>query len=124
MDIRKLHRKAVESQYDSICFIYEFGKKQDTSGKSKLTMEKEYLAAENIPCRISFSNIPAASENGATVSRQQSVKLFLAPEIMVKAGCKVVVAQNGVVTEYKNSGEPAIYPSHQEINLELFRGWT
>lgn len=124
MDINKLHRKAVESRYDGVCAIFGYGKVTDDTGGSKLTKEREYLIAKDIPCRISFSSIPTASENGVAVSKQQSVKLFLAPEIEVKAGSKNVVTQNGITTEYKNSGKPAVYPSHQEINLELFRGWT
>ena len=26
--------------------------------------------------------------------------------------------------EYKNSGEPAVYNTHQEIMLELWKGWA
>ena len=37
---------------------------------------------------------------------------------------RVIVTQNGETTEYKNSGKPAIYSSHQEIILELFDGWA
>ena len=54
----------------------------------------------------------------------QGTKLFIAPEIKVKPGSKIVVEQNGVTTEYSASGVPAVYPSHVEIKLELFRGWA
>lgn len=122
MDAREMHRKLIESSYDGFCSIYEYEKKKDE--KSKLTKGVEVLVSEDIPCRLSFSSIPTASGDGTTVSRQQTVKLFLAPEVPVKAGSKIVVTQNGVTKAYKGSSEPAIYTSHQEINLELFKEWT
>lgn len=122
MDAREMHRKLVESLYNGFCDIYQYEKKRDE--QSKLTKGVEILVAENIPCRLSFSSIPTASGDGTTVSRQQAVKLFLAPEASVKAGSKIVVTQNGVTKAYKGSSEPAIYTSHQEINLELFKEWT
>lgn len=122
MDVAMMHRRAVESRYIGICSVYEFVKVTDNT--TKLTKSNEKIVFENVPCRLSFSNIPAASGNGTVVSKQQTVKLFLAPEISIKAGSKIVVTQNGVTQEYKNSGEAAIYESHQEINLELFRRWT
>jgi hypothetical protein len=49
---------------------------------------------------------------------------LIAPEIHVKPGSKLTITQNGVTTEYKNSGEPALFDTHQEIILELFKGWS
>ena len=31
---------------------------------------------------------------------------------------------NEVTMDYKNTGKPAVYDSHQEISLELFEGWA
>ena len=75
------------------------------------------------PCRLSFSAIPSAS-NGDVAEINQTVKLFFAPEITVKEGSKITVTQNGVTTAYKQSGTPAVYQTHKEILLELFRGWA
>ncbi|MDP4152600.1 MAG: hypothetical protein Q8865_04040 [Bacillota bacterium] len=76
------------------------------------------------PCRLSFKNIANAVETATGNKVSQVVKLFLSPEINVPAGAKITVTQNGRTTAYKNSGEPAVYSSHQEIILELFKGWT
>ena len=122
MDTSAIYRKAVESQYIGTCCVFEYRKYRDDV--TKIAKEKEEMILSDVPCRLSFSSLPAASGDGTAVSRQQAVKLFLAPEILVKAGSKIVVTQNGATQEYKNSGEPAIYSSHQEINLELFRRWA
>jgi hypothetical protein len=75
------------------------------------------------PCRLSFSSNPSAKD-GDVAEINQTVKLFFAPEIKVKEGSKVTVTQNGVTTAYKQSGTPAVYQTHTEILLELFRGWA
>lgn len=74
------------------------------------------------PCRLSFSSSPSTSDGNVPVI-SQTVKLFFAPEIAVKEGSKITVTQNGVTTEYKQSGTPAVYQTHKEINLELFKEW-
>ena len=77
----------------------------------------------NQPCRLSFSSSPSAT-NGDVAEINQTVKLFFAPEIKVKEGSKITVTQNGATTVYKQSGTPALYDTHQEILLELFKGWA
>ncbi|HDF5622307.1 TPA: hypothetical protein PC346_003842, partial [Clostridioides difficile] len=50
----------------------------------------------------------------------QTIKLFISPNIEVKAGSKLIITnQNNVTKEYVRSGESAIYPNHQEVILEL-----
>ena len=51
------------------------------------------------------------------------MKLFISPDVLIKAGSKIIVTQHGRTTEYSNSGVPAVYPTHQEIMLTLFEGW-
>lgn len=75
------------------------------------------------PCRLSFSSSPSTSD-GNVPEIKQTVKLFFAPEITVKEGSKITVTQNGITTEYKRSGTPAVHQTHTEILLELFRGWA
>lgn len=117
-----MHRKAVESHYTGSCSIYEY--ERVTDEKTKLTKNQEVLKLENQLCRLSYSGSPVAVASNNATSRAQEVKMFLAPEIEVKAGSKIVVTQNGVTAAYCKSGEPAIYSSHQEIRLELFKEWT
>ena len=115
-------RKAVESLYNGTCTIIEHQKVQK---ENKSTGFEEVVVLENQPCRLSVQNINNANktETGASAI-VKVIKLFLGPEIEVKPGSKLVVTQNQVSTEYKNSGEPAYYHTHQEIILELFKGWS
>lgn len=54
----------------------------------------------------------------------QVTEIFLAPEIVVKPGSKLTITQNGITTDYKSSGIPATYSTHQEIVVEIFKGWA
>lgn len=122
VNVRKAARKAIESTYEGICSIVEYGDILDE--QTKITSQGEIIVLEGQPCRLSFETISAAHQSDTASSVSQRTKLFVSPETTVKSGSKIVVTQNGVTTEYSASGEPAIYFSHQEIMLELFRGWT
>ena len=115
-------RKAIESLYDGTCTITEYKKVQKAN---KSMAFKEVVVLEEQPCRLSFQTVNSTNqtETGASVL-SQSVKVFLAPEIQVKPGSKLTITQNQVVTDYQSSGEPAHYSTHQEIVLELFKGWS
>lgn len=77
----------------------------------------------DVPCRLSVSSSPPVSD-GDVAKATQTVKLFYAPEIIIKEGSKITVTQNGVTTAYKQSGVPAVYQTHTETVLELFKGWA
>ena len=115
-------RKAVESAYTGICTVIEFRNVKDPV--SKITKPQEVTVTENVPCRVSFESKTAAASTLTAAEVAQGIRLFLAPEIKIKSGSKVIVTQNGVTTEYAASGVPAVYITHQEIMLELFRGWA
>lgn len=115
-------RKAIESLYDATCTITEH---QKVKKENKSTGFVESVVVENQPCRISFKTINSTTSTESGASALVSVvKLFIAPEINVKPGSKITVTQNNVTTDYQNSGEPAYYSTHQEIILELFKGWS
>ena len=114
-------RRAFEKMYTYKCTVYEYQKvmKSDHS-----TGFEEIKVLENQPCKLSFKSISHSNETENVNKVSQVIKVFLSPEIEIKPGSKLVITQNGVTNEYKNSGQPAIYLSHQEIVLELFKGWT
>lgn len=119
---RKAARRAQEATYEGLCTVFEC--QEVTDGKSKLSSEKEVAVMEGQPCRLSFEKLNAAVQTETAAAAAQGIKLFLAPEIVVKSNSKIIVTQNGVTEEYSASGKPAVYPTHQEITLELFRGWS
>ena len=113
-------RKALEKGYDGTFTVTEHKK---ITKPNHTTGFSDVVVIENQPCRLSFSSSPSAT-GGDIAEINQTVKLFFAPEINVKEGSKITVTQNGITTEYKQSGVPAVYSTHQEILLELFRGWA
>lgn len=115
-------RKAIESLYDGRCTITEHQKIQK---ENKSTGFQEVVVLENEPCRLSFKTITNTNQTDTAASAVvQIITVFLSPEIQVKPGSKLTITQNNVTTEYKSSGKPAIYSTHQEIVLELFKGWA
>lgn len=84
----------------------------------------ETCVLRGVPCRLSFSSVSATSENSEAALIQQVVKLFLAKDVEIPPGSKVVVTQEGKTEAYVKSGEPAVYRYHQEIILERFKEWA
>ncbi len=112
-------RAAIESMYTGVCDIIEYGDKRDA--ETKITRKSEVTMIKDQPCKLSFERLSSAGQTETAAGISQGVKLFIAPEIRIKSGSKIVVKQNGAVGEYSASGEPAVYSSHQEIMLGLFK---
>jgi hypothetical protein len=116
-------RKPTESLYTGVCTIYVLDTDRDTD--TKQTVQTERLLLENQSCRVSFeSNNTTVKNNDTVYEKPQNIKLFIAPEINIVPGCKIVVTQNGRTETYKSSGVPRVYITHQEIELELFERWA
>lgn len=119
---RKAARKAQEDTYEGKVDVIERQKVKD--GDSKLTSYKDIVVLEGQPCRLSFSKIAAAAQGETASKTEQTIKLFISPDIRIKPGSKIIITQNGVTTEYTYSGVPAVYSTHQEYILELFKEWA
>lgn len=120
---QKAARKAIESTYSGVCTIIE--RRDIRDEKTKITRKnKEVSIVENQPCKVSFEQLNSVRQTDTAATQTQGVKLFIAPEIKVKPGSKIIVEQNGMTTEYFASGVPAVYHSHSEIMLELFKERT
>ena len=118
----KRARKAIESMYDGSCIITEH---QKVKLENKSTGFKDVVVQKDIPCRLSFKTVTNTNQTETGASAVvQITKVFLAPEIQVKPGSKMTITQNNVTVDYKSSGQPAVYSTHQEIVLELFKGWA
>ena len=115
-------RKAIESTYFGTLTVTEMKKIKDE--KSKLTKSVEVVVLQEQPCRLSFEKLQAAAQSESAAKITQGVKLFVSPDITVKAGSKLTVSQDNVTMDYTCSGVPAVYPTHQEIILELFEDFA
>ncbi|MDE3562952.1 hypothetical protein PV597_13705 [Clostridioides difficile] len=107
-------RKAIEMLYREKCTIVEYQPIKDPI--TKRTNNKEIVVLENQSCKLSYKNIVSATD-GKVAKLEQTIKLFISPDIEIKAGSKLIINDK----EYVRSGESAIYPNHQEIILELFK---
>lgn len=119
---RKAHRVAVEALYDGVCRVYGMQSIKDPD--TKVTRQEETLIYDSIPCRLSYSSTVPAAESGTVTAVPQTIKLFLAPERMIPPGCRIEVTQEGRTESYGQSGKAAVYSSHQELLLELWKGYA
>ncbi|MBQ3113701.1 MAG: hypothetical protein IJC05_04985 [Phascolarctobacterium sp.] len=110
-------RDALESLYAGRCDI--ISQQEVFDPVTKQTSFESVTVVANQPCRLSFKTITMAQEGTGATRLVQVIKVFMSPEIEVKAGSRLVITQSGKTAEYKASGEPAIYSNHQEIILEL-----
>jgi hypothetical protein len=106
---------------DTFC-VTEYREITDASGATGF---EEVRVLEDLPCKLSFSSLGAVNQADDAAMIVQSVKLFCDDELTVKPGSKIAVTRGGIVTEYSQSGEPALYPgSHLEIMLVPFEGYA
>lgn len=115
-------KKALALLYEDACTIYANMPVLDEA--TGITEYQETALHENVLCRISFGSAAAEAADEAAPEVQQTITLFLAPEVDVPAGCKISVCREGQVTDYCRSGEPSVYKTHQEIKLELFERYA
>lgn len=76
------------------------------------------------PCRISFDTVNATQPENNAANIIQSITLFIDRAVVIPEGSKITVTQNGATAVYEKSGKPAVYSTHQEIPLEILKGWA
>ena len=76
------------------------------------------------PCRISFDAVNATQPENNAANIVQSITLFIDCAVVIPEGSKITVTRNGATAVYEKSGKPAVYSTHQEIPLEIFKGWA
>lgn len=115
-------RKAIEATYFGTLTVTEM--KKDRDAKTKLTKTEPVVVLENQPCKLSFETLKSAVQTDSAATVTQVTKLFVSPDVSIRVGSKITVTQDDVTTDYTRSGVPAVYPTHQEIILELFKEYT
>ena len=119
---QKAARKAIEATYFGTLTVTEHQTVKDE--KTKLTKSVDVVFLQDEPCRLSFEKMQTAVQSESAATIVQGAKIFVSPDISIKAGSKLTVTQDNVTTDYTRSGESAIYPTHQEIMLELFKEYA
>ena len=115
-------RKALEKLWKGICTVTAWQGVEDPV--TFVTTHREVDLYGNLKCKLSHKTISATSQTGAGAILVQQIKLSLGNEYVIPAGCKITVTQNGKTAEYTHSGEPAVFIDHQEIVLDIFKGWA
>ncbi len=119
---QKKHREIVEAAYDGTCRLY--GRQPAKDPVTKVTRQEEILIRDNIPCHLSYSSVAPATGSATVTTVPQTIKLFLAPELDIRPGSRIEVTEQGRTESYAQSGKAAVYSSHQEILLELWKGYA
>ena len=117
-------RKALERMWKDRCTVIQRVKVTDPD--TKLTDFSETPLLENQPCKLSFEKL-TSTDGENTAAKFQNVKLFLSPDVVIPAGCKIVVQRfNEIDREFtfSNSGEAGVITNHQEIYLTSGKGWA
>lgn len=113
-------RAAIESMYDGVCTVTV---RQQHIKENGATGFEEVNTITGQPCRLSYSSA-AETTTGPAAEQSTSVKLYIAPELNIPAGSKITITQAGVTRAYTRSGLPAVYETHQQIDLVLFERWA
>ena len=116
------YKKAVQGMWKGKATVTVLeGVLNPTNGRTEPT---ESVTVSDAPCRISHTPVKSTQPSEEAAAVAQSVTLYIDPSVDIPEGSKVTVTQNGVTRDYERSGTPAVYSTHQEIPLELFRGWA
>lgn len=115
-------RKAVELLYKGLCTVKVWQEVEDPI--THATGHKEVTLFTDQKCKLSYEKQTSTTPAGGPALIAQTTKLFIAPELDIPAGSKIIVTQHGKTVEFARSGEPAVYTDHQEIMLEAFERYA
>lgn len=100
------------------CNIFQY--QEVTDPETFQTSHKLVAVVTDEPCRLSHSRESTIDINKAAPYVDQTIMLFIRPDLVIKEGSVIEVTQHGVTTKYKRASKPAIYTNHQEVVLDLY----
>ena len=118
MNAKEAHRKAIESQYTGKCTVTEMQGIKDPV--TNILKQTAVVVLTDQPCKMTHKSSDTTTVVNGVAVQSQSIKLLISPDIEIKPGSKVTITQDGRTADFKRSGLPAVYPSHQEISLVIF----
>ena len=107
--------KAIQSLLKDTCNIL-IKKSYKVEGVTKYRDKTLY---EEIPCRLSYNGAVVASEGSEITQVKQIITLFLALDVEIPAGAKIVVTHGGRTVTYKQSSETRVHTNHLEATLDV-----
>lgn len=109
-------RPIIELLYTGRCNIYQEVHEVNESGITRLKKNEPLYLDQ--PCRLSHESFPT-SETSVFPHAEETIMLFISPELDIPLGSTIEVTQNGLTQTFYLSSQPAKFISHQEINLKL-----
>ena len=100
------------------CTIYEYQEINDH--ETWQTRHELQAVVTDEPCKLSHSRESTVDVNSGAPYVNQSIVLFLRPDLTIKEGSVIEVTQHGVTNKYKRASKSAIYTNHQEVALDLY----
>lgn len=103
--------------------IYEY--KETTDKETYQTTHELVPIVIDEPCRVSYGQTTYSRASTTEISNgaplvDQTITLFIRPDLTISEGSVIEVTQHDVTVKYKRSSKPAIHSQHQEIILELY----
>ena len=98
--------------------IYEY--QEVTDPETYQTTHQLSPVVTDEPCRLSHSRESTVNIINGAPYVEQTIVLFIRPDLTIKEGSVIQVTQNGVTNKYKRASKSAVYTNHQEITLELY----
>lgn len=113
---------ALTKLWTDICTVYT---REKTLNETTKRIEfSEVIQVSNQPCRVSYRTLGTVASRDYAPGVTMQIKLFISSTVNIPAGSKITVTRGDMVMTYKNSGNAAVYSTHQEIPLELFEEWA
>lgn len=109
----------LSTMWNGTCTVYCYIHTRDEVTKEVKLSRIMTLLDE--PCRLSYGSAKPAVISDSVTTIEQEPTLFLSPEAEIPVGSDITVKQNGRVMNFKSSGEPRVYTTHQEIAVTLMR---
>ena len=107
--------KAIQSLWKDTCTVLI----KQSYKVAGVTKYKDKTLYEEIPSRLSYNGAMVASEGSEITQVKQIITLFLAPNVEIPAGAKIVVTHGGRTVTYKQSSEIRVHTNHLEVTLDV-----
>ena len=98
--------------------IYEYREKTDLEN-CQTTFDLEPIIIDE-PCRVSYKRDNTTEVSNGVPYIDQTITLFIRPDLEIKEGSVIEVTQHGRTVKYKRAAKPTIYTQHQEVLLESY----
>lgn len=117
------HNNPLSTLWVGKCTISEYV--ETTNSETFQTKFELVPVVVDEPCRVSYgqgaySRASTTDVNGGAPYIDQTITLFIRPDLVIKEGSVIEVTQYGRTTKYKRASKPAVHSQHQEVLLEVY----